>query len=89
MVRVFPACVFQPKCLLLFIVLVIFLIFAFTNPKQVPLFVKVCSFFSTLVFLRIIWIQTCGFCLIFCDLGLVVEFDFYCFVSGCCEFIEN
>ncbi|KAI5577490.1 hypothetical protein POPTR_009G132800v4 [Populus trichocarpa] len=34
MVRVFPACVFQPKCLLLFIVLVIFLIFAFTNPKQ-------------------------------------------------------
>ncbi|XP_011046435.1 PREDICTED: peptidyl-prolyl cis-trans isomerase CYP21-1-like isoform X2 [Populus euphratica] len=35
MVRVFPACVFQPKCLLLFTVLVIFLIFAFTNPKQV------------------------------------------------------
>uniref|UniRef100_A0A6M2FB77 Peptidyl-prolyl cis-trans isomerase n=1 Tax=Populus davidiana TaxID=266767 RepID=A0A6M2FB77_9ROSI len=34
MVRVFPACVFQPKCLLLFTVLVIFLIFAFTNPKQ-------------------------------------------------------
>uniref|UniRef100_A0A6N2L5J6 Peptidyl-prolyl cis-trans isomerase n=1 Tax=Salix viminalis TaxID=40686 RepID=A0A6N2L5J6_SALVM len=34
MVRVFPACVFQPKCLLLFIVLVIFLIFAFTNPEQ-------------------------------------------------------
>ncbi|KAJ6985737.1 peptidyl-prolyl cis-trans isomerase CYP21-1 [Populus alba] len=34
MVRVFPACMFQPKCLLLFTVLVIFLIFAFTNPKQ-------------------------------------------------------
>ncbi|XP_011001981.1 PREDICTED: peptidyl-prolyl cis-trans isomerase CYP21-1-like [Populus euphratica] len=34
MVRDCPAWVVQPKCLLLFVVLLIFLIFAFTSPKQ-------------------------------------------------------
>ncbi|KAB5561445.1 hypothetical protein DKX38_006402 [Salix brachista] len=34
MVRDFPAWVVQPKCLLLFVVLLIFLIFAFISPKQ-------------------------------------------------------
>ncbi|KAG6779644.1 peptidyl-prolyl cis-trans isomerase CYP21-1-like [Populus alba x Populus x berolinensis] len=34
MVRDCPAWVVQPKCLLLFVVLLIFLVFAFTSPKQ-------------------------------------------------------
>ncbi|KAJ6402961.1 PEPTIDYL-PROLYL CIS-TRANS ISOMERASE [Salix viminalis] len=34
MVRDFPAWVVQPKCLVLFVVLLIFLIFAFISPKQ-------------------------------------------------------
>ncbi|KAH8510551.1 hypothetical protein H0E87_008198 [Populus deltoides] len=34
MVRDCPAWVVQPKCLLLFVALLIFLIFAFTSPKQ-------------------------------------------------------
>jgi hypothetical protein len=50
MVRDCPAWVVQPKCLLLFFVLLIFLIFAFTSPKQVYFFVEVLFFFFKVLF---------------------------------------